>query len=243
MVDQPILPSSAHASEGSGERGPLNRAQIVATAIDLVDSQGVAALSMRRLGAEMGFEAMALYRYVDGREDLLDGMVDAVSRPVEDAANADVNAAGGWRAYLWHLAHQMRDLALRHPNIFPLVATRHTVAPWLTPPLRNLDVVEELLRTLIEDGFSRPQAAVIYRSFASFLLGQLLLTSAQEGALPAGAMEGEDPGSSSKEVEDFPVIASMESLLSASQRHGEEFDAGLEDLLDRIAEQAGEPKG
>ncbi|MBF6090674.1 helix-turn-helix transcriptional regulator, partial [Nocardia cyriacigeorgica] len=55
---------------------PLSRQAILELAIDLVDREGLRKLTMRRLGAECGVEAMALYRYVHSREDLLSGMVD-----------------------------------------------------------------------------------------------------------------------------------------------------------------------
>ncbi|MFP3821900.1 hypothetical protein SB658_24695, partial [Bacillus sp. SIMBA_008] len=58
----------------------------------------------------------------------------------------------------------------------------HPAAPWLRPPLRSVEVVEMFLRTLIEQGFSDRQAVDTYRSFSSFLLGQLLLESAVRGA-------------------------------------------------------------
>lgn len=220
----------------AAERAGLTRAQVIDTAIALVDSEGVRALSMRRLGAEMGVEAMALYRYVDGREDLLDAMVDIVSGPVESVAGGGVQEAGGWRAYLWRLANHMRDLALRHPNLFPLVATRHPAAPWLRPPLRNLDVVEEFLSTLLAGGFTQDQAAVVYRSFASFLLGHLLLTAAQEANQGANNTD-----SRTYDLGDYPTIGAMAHLLAAPARDDEEFAAALEDLLEGIAEDAGEP--
>ncbi|MGC0250984.1 TetR/AcrR family transcriptional regulator [Pseudactinotalea sp. Z1748] len=226
---------------GSDARGGLTRAQIIETAIALVDAEGVGALSMRRLGAEIGVEAMALYRYVDGREDLLDAMVDEVSGMVESAASADVDSAGGWRAYLWRLAHQMRDLALRHPNLFPLVATRHPAAPWLRPPLRNLEVVEEFLSTLLGAGFDEDQVAVVYRTFASFLLGHLLLTAAQEARQNQGP-EPSAPGPDAQALTDYPTIASIATLLSAPRNDAEEFAEALENMLEGIAEVAGEPR-
>lgn len=228
----------------SADRPALSRDEIVLTAITLVDDEGAAALSMRRLGAEMGVEAMALYRYVDGREDLLDAMVDHVSGPMEAAAEEDVRSTGGWRAYLWQLGQHVRQVATTHPHIFPLVATRHPAAPWLRPPLRNLDVVEELLSTLLDGGFDKEQAALIYRNFASFLLGHLLLTAAEYSQADlTGVGIGEDPGRTERDLSEFPTVMALEALLSAPGRDPEEFDAALEDLLDRIAEVAGAPSG
>jgi len=227
-----------HVDAGS-ERASLTREQIVETAISLVDREGVGALSMRRLGGLMGVEAMALYRYVDGREDLLDAMVDAVTAPVESVAAGPADARwGGWRGYLWRLAHYMRDLATKHPNIFPLVATRHPAAPWLRPPLRNLDMVEEFLDTLLNSGFSQQQAAMVYRTFASFLLGHLLLTAAQEA--DQGQLHQERPAL--EDLGDFPRIQAMEEWLSDPGADLEEFTDSLEDLLEAFAAHVGEPR-
>lgn len=222
----------------NAERGALTREHIVRTAIQLVDQEGVAALSMRRLGAEIGVEAMALYRYIDGREDLLDAMVDAVSAPVQSAAADSLDAAGGWRAYLWNQAHHMRDLAIRHPNLFPLVATRHPAAPWLRPPLRNLDMVEEFLTSLHRGGFGPRQLALVYRIFARFLLGQLLLVAAQERQT---GTEEQQRGADAVSLRHHPKIAEMEAYLAAPTDEGEEFDAALENVLEVIAAVAGEP--
>jgi AcrR family transcriptional regulator len=66
---------------GSGERvrrEPLSRERVLATAVELIDRFGVHELSMRRIGKALGVEAMALYRYVPSREDLLDGVVERV---------------------------------------------------------------------------------------------------------------------------------------------------------------------
>ena len=59
-------------------RAPLTRARVLEAAVELADREGIDAVSMRRLGQELGIEAMSLYTHVRGKEDLLDGMVDAV---------------------------------------------------------------------------------------------------------------------------------------------------------------------
>src|SRR3954452_13694105 len=98
------------------ERPTLSRDRIIDTAIAFVDRHGLATLSMRRLGKELGVEAMSLYRYVNGREDLLEGIVD---RMVTDlhlrSDNALLTATDGWQAYLQWLAHGVRSLARDHP--------------------------------------------------------------------------------------------------------------------------------
>ena len=65
------------------ERTPLNRDRIARAALGLVDSEGLAALTMRRLGSELGVEAMSLYNHVTNKDDLLDAIVDRVYAEVE----------------------------------------------------------------------------------------------------------------------------------------------------------------
>ena len=87
--------------------------------------------------------AMALYRHVNGREDLLEGVVDRLVSTLQIDPGHSMEPLDGWQAFLQWMAHNVRRLALEHPNAFPLVATRHPAAPWLRPPLRSLRVVEE----------------------------------------------------------------------------------------------------
>ena len=87
---------SIHTTAETDERRvPLTRARVLEAAVDLADREGIDAVSMRRLGQELGVEAMSLYTHVRGKDDLLDGMVDAV------VAEITVDAAGpDWRTTL-----------------------------------------------------------------------------------------------------------------------------------------------
>ena len=99
------------------------------------DERGLKELSMRRLGAYLGVDAMALYRYVPSKEILLDGIVELVID--ELYSDPDVHMSSSprdWQDYLWRLAHGVRRIALAHPLVFPLVATRPPAAPWVRPP-------------------------------------------------------------------------------------------------------------
>ena len=128
-------------SEGRRHR-PLNRDLIVTAAIALADREGLTTLTMRRLGQSLGVEAMSLYRHVNGREDLLEGMTDRLVAQLRRDYSGDAGPLDGWQAYLQRFAHAVRDVAVDHPLVFPLIATRHPAAPWLRPPLRSVgDVV------------------------------------------------------------------------------------------------------
>ena len=219
--------------------GRLSRELIIETALSQIDDFGLAALSMRSLAEMLGVEAMSLYRYVHGREDLLEGVVDALLGDL--VADLDEELVGHWQGFLQTLAHQVRRIAIDHPRAFPLVATRHPSAPWLRPPLRSVEVVDHFLKTLIDQGFSDEPAVHAYRSFTSFLLGLLLLESASRGAETGPADQTLDEGGADVPesdgrlgLEDAPEVRRLRPLLS-EDRSQEEFEAALEDLLERIS--------
>jgi hypothetical protein len=134
-------------------------------------------------------------------------------------------------ASLQRLAHGLRRIALAHPEVFPLVATRPPAAPWIRPPLRSLRWIESLLHVMTMAGFSDADAAAVYRSFSSFLLGHLLLEVSSMG-VETGQVEEPDMS----EVEDLgghPIAQRLEPHLSEDHA-GEDFEEALEALLDRI---------
>lgn len=217
--------------------GRLSRDIIVRTALSQIDRSGTDRLSMRSLAKDLGVEAMSLYRYVRGREDLLEGVVEALLGGVTSRLDAEL--AEHWQGFLQSLAHEVRQVAIEHPRAFPLVATRHPAAPWLRPPLRSIEVVDAFLRALIGYGFSDAQAVAAYRSFTSFLIGQLLLESAARGAeiVPDTATLGDSadrPDVDEREqLDDAPEVKRLRPLLS-EDRSADEFTAALELLLDRL---------
>ena len=225
------------AQAGRPTKG-LDRTVVVRAALRAIDERGPHSLTMRRLGQDLGVEAMSLYRYVSGREDLLEAVVTLL---LDDfRARLDETITGTWQGYLQGLAHAVRRIAVEHPAAFPLVATRHPAAPWLRPPLRSLELVEHFLATLLAQGFSDEQAVDAYRAFSSFLLGQLLLEAAVRGA-DTGPVEAPlDEGGASVPTTDAeadtdgcPTVVRLRPLLS-EDRSEEEFEIGLESLIDRL---------
>ena len=148
----------SQSGRGTPERGGatgLDRAVIVDTAIRYIDQHGAQGLTMRGLGHELGVEAMALYRYVSGREDLLEAVVAKLLGGLHE--DLDPVLAGSWQGYLQTFAHAVRRIAVEHSAAFPLVATRHPATPWLRPPLRSIELVEDFLHTLSDHGFTDEQ--------------------------------------------------------------------------------------
>ena len=213
-------------------RRPLDQMRILHAAVGFIDSNGLSKLTMRRLGAHLGVEAMALYRYVPGREQLLDGVVEVVMDELYESTHAG-GLSTNWQEYLQMQAHAVRTLAVTHPRIFPLVATRPPSAPWLRPPLRSLRWVESFLQGLRDYGFSPQLSVAVYRSFATFLLGALLLEAGTLDDLTItekvnlAFIETDDLSS-------YPIISEMADELKDGGFETE-FETALEDLMERVA--------
>lgn len=212
----------------------LSRESILATALDFIDRHGLAKLTMRRLGAACGVEAMALYRYVHSRGDLLTGVVEHIVEHLHTDQLAARRQEDGWQDYLLRLAHGVRQIALEHPEAFPLVATEAPEAPWVRPPLRSLRWMETFLDTMINYGFDDAAAVATYRAYTTFLLGQLLLEVAARGAelSPDEAIldDGRQP---TPDLSNYPHLQRLQPMLSENQSTAE-FEEGLEALLDRL---------
>ena len=230
-----IVDADAHIVDGKpppSERVPLDRERIINTAIDFIDERGLRDLTMRRLGALLGVEAMSLYRYVPGREDLLDGIVETIVGQMYDDPDVITEPKDGWPDFLQRLAHGVRRVALAHPLAFPLVASRPTEAPWIRPPLRNLQWVELFLNGLINEGFSDDAAVAAYRGFTSFLLGHLLLEVSSLGA-DVGPLDVLDPNMGDDSLKGYPHVRRLSESL-AEDHSATEFEESLEQLLDRL---------
>jgi AcrR family transcriptional regulator len=219
----------------SSEAGGLNRGRILHAAVEFIDREGLPALTMRRLGKDLGVEAMALYRYVPSREDLLDGVVDTVLDALHRDPEVHLHARHGWQNYLQRLAHGFRRIALDHPAVFPLVVSRPPAAPWIRPPLRSLRWLESFFSVLRDAGFGDEAAVVAYRAYTTFLLGHLLLeVSHRTGGLTE---DDEDDGPatppSDAGLAGYPRLRELEALLDQDETVSE-FEEALESLLDRL---------
>jgi len=238
----------------------LSLAKVLDAAHVLVEREGLQALSMRRVGRELGVEPMALYRYVGDRAQLLDALVNRYVDRMFDDPLLLPHHDHDWRAFLTHLAVGIRELALAQPAVFPLLATHPPAAPWLRPPLRSLRWVEQFLTGLLQRGFADDGAAEAYRAFTSFLLGHLLLelsaltpTGAEPGApadqrpdaatltaqaaspTPIGAAPTETPTQSrAQNLHDYPVLTRLADRLGQDHAR-QEFQSALTSLLDRIS--------
>lgn len=223
---------AVEGAEPPSARVALSRDRIVRAALAFIDEYGLPGLSMRRLGSALSVEAMSLYRYVSGREALLDAIADAMTNSLDDDADVLEQPADGWQDFLQRLAHGVRRVALAHPKSFPLVASRPAEAPWLRPPLRSLRWVELFLLGLLKEGFSNEAAVRAYRAFSSFLLGHLLLEVATLGA-DLGPLDVLEEAGADESARKYPTVRKLRESLTEDHA-AEEFEEALEDLLNRV---------
>lgn len=236
---------------GSDSRTRLSRQRIVEAAIECIDMFGLSALTMRRLGGHLGVEAMSLYRYVTGRDDLIEAVVDhlmVTMRPsglpgesagtaVERAGPAPDSPAAGWRPYLERFIRSVRTVLLQHPSLFPLLMTPNPAAPWLCPPLRSLRVADELLGCLAVEGCTARQAVYAYRMASAFLLGFLSL---EVGGLVLVGGSGARSGAAPTVVDaaQFPNLAATRNAWDDFDLDSE-FEVSLHQTLDLIEDLLG----
>jgi AcrR family transcriptional regulator len=148
----------------------LNRHIVVRAALDLVDEDGLEALSMRRLGQALGRDPMALYRHAASRKELLAAVVELVLEEVEVFPDDDAS----WQEQLRRMAHELRRVCLRHPNVVPVLVTGPLSTPLGLRPTGTLKPLEQILRLLIDAGFTPVDALHVYRAFYGFLYGHIL---------------------------------------------------------------------
>ncbi|MBG0741079.1 TetR/AcrR family transcriptional regulator C-terminal domain-containing protein [Paeniglutamicibacter antarcticus] len=207
----------------------LNRELVLSAALVLVDSEGLDALTMRRLGQELGRDPMSLYRYAANRAALLDGVSELVLNEL-----AIFSDDPDWRAQLRRIAHDLRRLALRHPNVVPLLVTRPLSTPLGLRPLGTLRPLEQILSLLIDAGFTADSALHVYRAYYGYLYGHIL-NELQEFIVDPDENEALlRLGLHRLPPKDFPRLRALAPVL-ADYDGAAELDQGLDILLAGLA--------
>jgi TetR/AcrR family transcriptional regulator, tetracycline repressor protein len=184
----------------------LTRERVCRAALELVDSEGKEALSMRRLGARLGVEAMSLYRHVRNKDDLLDALQAAILGGLGGALPAD----GDWRTRLRGLAEGLRDALLEHPNVIPILATRPVRAPEALMPIVSAWMALE------REGFSGDDARKAVIAVGVFTIGHVLGEASAEPAPHAGL-----PSRPGPEEFDFGLSAMLDGIAARRGKRGE----------------------
>ncbi|MFF4378466.1 TetR/AcrR family transcriptional regulator [Kitasatospora sp. NPDC001547] len=222
------------------KRGRLSRPLVLGAAVALVDREGLAALTMRRLAADLGVESMALYRYTPGKEALIDGLVEAYF----DEINARLRAGAGrgsheagWRTELRRIARAFAATAHAHPEILPLVATRPLAVPITRRPVSVLELTEHILAVLGRAGFDDAGALTVYRTFVAWNLGCLLVDKRQVVDNPSEPDPALRLGLHRLPATDYPRLRALVPRFAEFDDEAEML-SGLDSLLDGMPEPA-----
>jgi len=214
MTDEP--PDGVHR---------MSRDRVLAAALEIIDREGVEALSMRRLGSALGRDPMTLYRYAANKAALLDGVAELVlSKLSVDVTDDD------WVGQLRTVARSYRRLALTHPHVVALLVTRPLATPLALRPLGTLRPLEATLALLTRAGFGPQDALHIYRSFFGFVHGHVL-NELQE--LVENPEESDDLlrlGLHRLPLKEFPLLRGLATVL-AGYDGATELERGLDILL------------
>jgi AcrR family transcriptional regulator len=216
---------AARSETGSERRTRLDRERILLAAVALADDGGLGSLTMRRLGQELGVEAMSLYNHVANKSDLLDGMVDLVF------AEIGLPPSGAaWRTAMRERAVAARAALARHPWAIGLMESRRRPGP---ATLRHHDAVIGCLRAA---GFPVAMAAHAYSVLDSYIYGFALQqaslpfqTAEEAAAVAEGIMQG-------LPADAYPHLAELtvEHVLRPGYDYANEFAFGLDLILDGL---------
>jgi AcrR family transcriptional regulator len=171
-------------------RKPLSRERVLAAAIAVADTQGIQALTMRRLASDLDVEAMSLYYHLPDKEALLDGIVDTVIAEINAAVDR-LDTNGGdkdWRTQLRQRFLAARRVMLRHPWAPGLLGSRRTI------PAGVYAYYDGILGTLVGAGFSYHLAHRALHAFGSLPLGfaqELFSPDSDSGSLDVDAAEAD----------------------------------------------------
>ena len=205
-------------------RIPLTRRRVLEAAVELADRHGIEAVSMRRLGQELGIEAMSIYTHVRSKEDLLGGMVEVVIGQIPTQ-----RARGDWKRSLRRTIMAARAVLLRHPWAPRLIEDLTEPGPAV---MRHFDTVIGLLR---EGGFSLDMTHHALHLLGSRVLGftQELFDDSPDLDPEAAATLAERIGATLPYVAEMALAATHEGGLGGCDTDVE-FEFSLDVILDGL---------
>ncbi|MFJ7902506.1 TetR/AcrR family transcriptional regulator [Streptomyces sp. NPDC096198] len=164
---------------GRGPRPAYTRADIAAAAVRIADAEGLDAVSMRRVAAELGCGTMSLYNYVPRKEDLYELMMDVVGGEHELW-----EPVGDWRADMLRMAHQTRDLMHRHPWLPRMISGHYGFSP---TALRYLEHCLSCLEPLTASAGAKLELIAMVNGVVTTAVSNELATAERARTLPWSA--------------------------------------------------------
>ena len=179
---------------------------------------------MRRLGAELGVEAMSLYKHVANKDAILDGIVERVVTRIEIPGDGVV-----WKEAMRRRAISAREVLSRHPWAIGLMETRRVMGP------AQLRYIDAILGTLRSAGFSIELAAHAFWLLDAFVYGHVVQENSLSGSTAAEMSEsaGSDPAQAAGG--EYPHLAEIaERALGSAFSFDREFEFGLDLILSAL---------
>lgn len=213
-------------NQGPTKRGRpavISRQQVLRGALRIVDERGIQGLTMRRLGAELGVDPMAIYHRVPDKAALFDGLVELVLGSVELPPRT-----GQWEHDLRAVVRAVRAALLAHPHAIALIGTR--------PPSTEaaFDVFEAVASLLLDAGFSAEQAADGMDCAARMIIGHTLT---EAGRPPGGDVDGGEAEHEGAQ-RDLPAdrYPALRAITSAGVTHSADrlFEMALDGLISAL---------
>lgn len=226
------------------ERPTLNRELIVSEAVQLLDAEGIDALSMRRLSTRLGASAAALYSYMESKDDLIELVVDEVYGEIDAP---DANDPAGWRSAATHRAHSLRRLILRHPWIVSVLGD--VGLAYLGPNMMR--VSDGTLALFEAAGFAADDASHAMKTLAAYVIGVAVSEAAWLNKLARSDRTERDwverlwP-SAEKAARAYPRLRERYAAqrgLDPEKFREEAFAQGLELILDGLQARLDRPAG
>jgi AcrR family transcriptional regulator len=204
-------------------RIPLSRDRVLRAALELADSSGVEALTMRRIGEDLGFEAMSLYRHVANKQDLLDGMLDLVLAEWQLP-----DGKGDWMEAIRTSALSVHDALRRHRWAAGLLMTGSHIRP------ARLRYMERLLSRLHDAGFDAETTYHVYHLLDGYIFGFSLWEIAYT-TIPVDS-EAASKVMQSIPWDDYPHLTEHRDQHMSDGPHRElsAFEVGLDLILDGL---------
>jgi AcrR family transcriptional regulator len=209
---------------------------VLRAALEFVDANGLAALSMHKLGAELGVQGMSLYSHVASKDALLDGIVEAMTAEAEmpPADRAD------WRDALRHLAREIRGMIRRHPAAAPLLVSRPVM------PTRRLEQVDAYVRLLMRAGFTEDRALDVLRTVYVYAHGYALAEACFTACADCGPWPDDELGQLRRVTEMVPRdapdhLVRLAMLFCGRCNMDEQFSLGIDLMIRGLDREDGGP--
>jgi AcrR family transcriptional regulator len=205
----------------------LTRERIIGAAIELIEREGVDAVSMRRIAAELGSGVMSLYNHVPSKDALLDGVAEQVMSGIDFSSDPGAS----WEDQVRAQARAFRQIARAHPRCTMVVVSRPNAAP------TGLRPIEHALSTLRGAGFGGEEAVRIVRAFVAYIVGSLLreVGVAPSVAQPPRRGQPADRIHPPLDPAEFPQVIGLSAELMRKD-HDADFDFGLDLLVRAVAD-------